>query len=143
MINWRMRRFRKLVGMGCFTLDECKEFSKQAWKGVPYWKQFVQDRQGSLRKAVRMGRASGDSDTQTVTDYIKGVKLIYKGKGWLKRVRGRIKLDVWKMLRDYEDKYRARKPQYESPWQKRQRRMSSEDFHAKAERTMQRQAARG
>lgn len=61
----------------------------------------------------------------------------YESKGWLTAGKFDIIYDAWKMIRDYEHRFRARFPQYESPWEKRTR--SRGNFIAKAERTIARQ----
>jgi len=62
---------------------------------------------------------------------------MYFDSKWRKRTRtGRIVYDTWAMLRDFEDKYRAKHPQYKSPWEKRRKAWKS--FVAKLERTYER-----
>jgi len=55
----------------------------------------------------------------------------YQDKGWVSDG----KPDEWKMYRAWEDKYKLRVPEYESPWQKKPKR---KDFSAMYQNTMAR-----
>lgn len=68
------------------------------------------------------------------------IKELYEDKRWLTAGKTRIIYDPWKMLRAYEDKFKARFPYYTSPWERRAR--TQGDFMAKAERTIARQKGR-
>jgi hypothetical protein len=100
------------------------------YKMVPYLAEALKVRQEMWKKAVEM--------KISVIKWEAQIKELYKVNGWLTKTRtGKIVADPWSMLRDYEDKWRAKYPQYESPWQKRQK--NWRDFLPKAEKTIQKQ----
>jgi len=73
----------------------------------------------------------------TLKQWEDHIKELYKKNGWLTdRIRAGKRYtiaDPWRMLRDYEDRWRARQPEYSSPWEARYRKMK--DFWDKFERT--------
>jgi len=105
---------------------EARPWSKVNWKVCPYLVELFEERKSKAKKAEAQGVTPRQWE-----EYIRG---LYRKNGWLKRDRlGRIIADPWKMFRDYEDRYKQKYPQYESPWQPRGRQWK--DFLRKIERT--------
>ena len=122
----RQHRYQilRLAGMLPF---EARELSRVPFK-VPYMDALIRERHKRYEVALakKMSRA----------EYERQIKTMYFDGKWRKRTRtGRIVYDTWAMLRDFEDKYRAKHPDYESPWEKR--RKAWKDFVGKLERTYQ------
>lgn len=94
---------------------------------------MIEDRVMLLREGIAEGI--------TKAEWLRRVKGLYDKNKWLRAGIERIERDPWKMLRDYGDRWRARQPQYESPWEKRGRRW--QDFQRRVERTIEKQKYRG
>lgn len=125
----RQSRYEQMRKMGLLPF-EARPLSLTVPLNVPYVRSLLMDRANDARAA----RARG----VTRAEFEEKIKGQYKREGWLKKDRqGRIVGDPWKMLRDYEDRFRARNPEYESPWEPRGKKLR--DFIAKLERTRQRQ----
>lgn len=121
----RQSRYALLRNAG-FLPFEARPLSRVP-SNVPYFRQLVMDRANDARAAKARGVTRGQYE-----DKIKGQ---YRREGWLKKDRlGKVVADAWQMLRAFEDRYRARQPEYESPWEPRGRKLK--DFIAKIERTM-------
>jgi hypothetical protein len=100
------------------------------YKMVPYLSELLKERKEMAKTAMRTKTGRTNFEVQ--------IKELYKLNGWVTKTRtGKTVADPWAMLRHWEDKWRARYPQYESPWQKRQK--NWRDFLPKIERTMQKQ----
>lgn len=100
---------------------------------VPYFKEMLRERRAMFKKATAMKIGQVKWERQIIE--------LYKINKWQKLGRtGKILADPWQMLRHYEEKWRDKQPQYESPWQGRQR--TWRDFLPKIERTLQRQERR-
>lgn len=82
----------------------------------------------------------GIAEGITKVEWLRRIKGLYDTNKWLRAGIERIERDPWKMLRDYGDRWRARLPQYESPWEKRGRRW--QDFQQRVERTIEKQRHR-
>jgi len=136
MITRRDQRARLLVKAG-FLPFEVKPFSMIPLT-VPYFKRLVEDR----RKEHEDWLGDLDFGTGDVSRiWLNYILDIYKQNGWYKPVGlGRIILDPYRLLRKYEHGYRAKQPEYESPWEKRSKSMP--DFIAKFNRTLEKQAGR-
>lgn len=130
MIRINRHRFHRLERSGLFLRIEAASLSFVPFN-VPYYKQLIRDRQATFRQAQKEGQTSEQYEQGIIKDYI--------AHGWLRHKRGKDVPDTFKLLRAYEDRYRDRQPQYESPWQKKPRRISSADFQSKVGRTLQRQ----
>lgn len=120
----RQRRYERLRQTGFFPL-EAQVLSKVPFS-VPYMDKLIMERykRYSAAMARKMTRAAWEKQTHD----------IYRENKWIKRTRaGILKYDVWAMLRDFEDRYRAQNPEYESPWQAR--RKAWRDFVTKLEAT--------
>ena len=123
----RQRRYQ-ILRLAGFLPFEARELSRVPFK-VPYMDALVKQRHKRYESALgrKLSRA----------EYERQIKTIYFDSKWRKRTRtGKIKYDVWAMLRDFENKYRAKNPQYESPWEKR--RKAWKDFTKKLEATYSR-----
>jgi hypothetical protein len=101
---------------------------------VPYFKEMLRERRAMFKKAAQMKVTQAKWEEQ--------IKELYKVNRWQKLGRtGKIVADPWQMLRQQEEKWRDKQPQYESPWEGRQR--TWRDFLPKVEKTLQRQLRRG
>ena len=122
----RMIRFSNLRRLQ-FLKFEAFALSKVSPGVTPYFRELMKDRAELAAKAFKMGR--------TVREFESEIKELYKVNNWLKRDRrGHIIADPWKMFRAFEDKFKQRKPEYTSPWMKRQKNLR--DFISKYERTI-------
>lgn len=124
----RQSRYLLLRSAGLLPY-EARPLSKVPLKSTPYMRALVKERQGEYRQAAKAKVGLRGYEAQIKDKYDKA--------GWLTAGKWRIRRDPWKMLRDYEDKWRAKNPQYTSPWEKRWR--DWKGFVDKAERTIARQ----
>lgn len=124
----RQTRYMLLRNSG-FLKGEARPLSKVPLKTTPYMRSLVAERKAEYKKAV--------AAKMSQTAYEDKIKEKYDKNRWLTAGKVRIKRDPWKMLRDYEDRWRARNPQYTSPWEKRWK--TWRGFVKKAERTIARQ----
>ena len=93
----------------------------------PYLRAMLDERKEQGKKAQAMGK--------TLKEFELQIRELYRVNRWLKRNRaGKIVADPWRMLRDFEDKFKAKNPQYTSPWMKRW--VKWRDFLGKIERTI-------
>lgn len=87
---------------------------------TPYLRQMVNNRKSLMRQALKEG--------WTKKRYIQTIKGLYDSKDWkltkeqIQRRGGKLKLgnivaDPWAMVRQVEDEYRRKNPNYVSPWQ--------------------------
>lgn len=89
-------------------------------KTTPYLKHMINDR----REAIEDARQKGRSERQ----FMGNVKNKYRANQWTRKdpITGVIdvtkKEAVWKMFRAYEDEYKQKNKQYNSPWKRRQQR---------------------
>jgi len=120
----REARYAKLFRAG-FLGFEARPLSRIPRK-VPYMPQLIATRASLKARAKREGWSQARYET-----YIKEQ---YRKKGWRKLNRPGTKTvdDPWAMLRDYEDRYKDKHPEYNSPWVKRQKRFR--DFTSKFDR---------
>lgn len=125
----REARYLRLRQFG-FLPFESRPLSWVPTKVCPYLRDMMVDRRDMVRKMVKDGKTR-----KQVEDSIKD---LYRASNWLKKNRvGKIVADPWKMLREFEDKWKVKQPQYTSPWMKRQQ--TWRDFQAKIEKTLKRQ----
>ena len=125
----REARYLKLRQHG-FLRFEARALSKVSTRVCPYLRNMMKERLGLMRESQKLGR--------TLRQYEDSIKELYQTNKWLTRNRvGRIVADPWRMFREQEDKFKAKFPQYTSPWQKRWR--DWRQFQAKIEKTMRRQ----
>lgn len=100
--NYEEIRTRRLIKEGFlpFEIEELKNIPLS----TPYMKSMRRARATMLRNSVK----AGDSK-QT---FISKVERMYVDMGYLHPESN--DFDVWQLLRDYEDRYRARFPDYHS-----------------------------
>ncbi len=97
-------------------------------RNVPYMPQLIATRASLLARARREGWSQ--------IKYNISIKESYRKKGWRKLNRvGKIVNDPWQMLRDYEDRYKDKHPEYTSPWLKKQK--GWRDFTSKFDRGLE------
>lgn len=120
----RQNRYKVLRASG-FLPFEAKELSRVAFR-VPYMDVMIKERYKRYKAALdrKLSRA----------EYERQIKTMYFDSKWRRRTRtGRFKYDPWAMLRDFEHTYRAKFPDYQSPWERR--RKAWRNFVAKLEAT--------
>jgi len=122
----RMQRFANLRRLQ-FMKFEAFALSKVSPAVTPYFREMMRERAEMAAKAFKMGKTEREFEAQ--------IKELYRVNGWVKRNRaGKVIADPWKMFRSFEDKFKAKRPEYTSPWQKRQKNLR--DFIAKYERSI-------
>lgn len=121
----RQHRYQILRDTG-FLPFEAKALSKIPFN-VPYIDAMIKDRYKQVKEA--------GSEKVSQREWERRIKGMYVDRNFTKtdKKTGRITLDPWQMMRDFEFKYKAKHPDYESPWEKR--RKNWKDFMAKIERT--------
>jgi len=125
----REARYLKLRQHG-FLRFEARPLSKVPTRVCPYLRAMMKERLKQMRDSQKMGR--------TLRQYEDSIKELYRTNKWLKKNRvGKIVADPWRMFRDYEDKYKAKFPQYSSPHEKRWK--DWRQALGKIERTIRRQ----
>lgn len=128
----KTRRQDRLVKLRAHSLlpFEARPLSRVPFKVCPYIGYMMRDRWKMFLRAKQLGTTQRQWEAQ--------IKELYRVNGWTKRNRaGIVTADPWKMFRDYEEKFKAKYPEYESPWMKKYR--NWKDFLAKIERTMKAQ----
>ena len=128
MITIRQRRRRHYLEHSGFLLFEADDLCVIPGY-VPYFKRLIRERQSELENWLRAGR--------TMAEWQLHIRAKYVDHKWGKEDAGGFKADPWKLLRAFEEDYRDRNPEYDSPWEKNKRRRL--DFLAKIERTMTKQ----
>ena len=128
----RQQRYTILRKAGWLPF-EARPLSRVPIRTVPYMKGMIKERQDMFRKAKDMGITIDRWRSQIKELYIinKFVRTDWKGK----KVA-----DPWAFLRDYEDRWKAKNPSYESPWEKRRR--TWRGFIERVERTIASQRRR-
>ncbi len=109
----RQRRYDYLITNG-FMPSEAQELSRTTRNGMsaPYFRRMVRSR----RRTVDNLKRSGYSPLK-IKEYLKRQ---YINNNMTKQDSlGRVKADVWKLLRDQEDKSRRQGEEYESAWMKK------------------------
>jgi len=124
----RHERYLKLRQAG-FLPFEARPLSRVP-SYVPYFRAIVKERRDLERKALKMGTKRAAFEGQ--------IRELYRVNGWLKKNKAsKVVADPWAMLRDFQDKFKDKNPQYDSPWEKRQR--NWRDFQSRIEKTLARQ----
>jgi hypothetical protein len=124
----RHSRYEKLRKDG-FLPFEARPLSRVP-SYVPYLKAMARERRDMIKKARALGTTQRQFEAQ--------IKELYQINKWLRKNKaGKTIASPWAMFRDYGDRFRQKHPEYDSPWQKRQRRLR--DFEARIERTLKRQ----
>jgi hypothetical protein len=110
----RQKRYDWLIRAG-FLPSEAQQLSHASTKGIhaPYFIRMVNSRRALLLNAKRYG--------WTNEEYRNTIRKQYVDKGAIKHdTKGRTLIDVWRMLRYYEDKTPIPAGEaYDSPWRKR------------------------
>lgn len=131
---FRVRRHQRyeLLRRAGFLPFEARPLSRIPTTRTPYMGEMIKDRLKMRQKAIveKTGQA----------EWERRIKGLYDENKWLRAGVRRIERDPWKMLRDYEDRWRDKQPEYESPWEKRGRKWK--DFQGEVERTIAKQRAR-
>jgi len=128
----RQQRYTILRNAG-FLPFEARPLSRVPIRTVPYMKGLIRERQDMFRRA--------QVDKVTIVRWRSQIKELYIINKFLKMDReGNPVADPWSFLRDYEDRWRAKNPSYESPWEKRRR--SWRDFLNRIENTIASQRRR-
>jgi len=127
----KTRRHQRYLGLrkSFFLPFEARPLSRVP-SYVPYFKGLIRERRIMVKKAISLGTPARKFEEQ--------VKELYRVNRWQKKNRaGQIVADPWAMLRDFQDKFKDKNPQYDSPWEKRQR--NWRDFQSRIEKTLARQ----
>ena len=106
----RQARYDTLRKAG-FLKFEARDLSRVPFN-IPYMRPLIKQRADQYNKAV--------DDEWTIGQWEKAINKRYHDNQWLD---SKGKPSAWALLRDFEHKYRAKYPQYDSPWQKRKSRM--------------------
>ena len=121
----RQSRYKRLREGG-FCAFESSELSRMPLS-IPYWKAMRKTRKERLVKYLLTEKASRYK-------FEKMIRQEYIDRKWLKRTKaGSVMASPWLMLKDFEARFKAKFPDYESPWEKR--RKAWKDFRAKLEAT--------
>ena len=115
-----------------FMPGEARPLSRVPFKIAPYTKEMFRDRQKMVKKVN--ADMKGASKTAIAKELEARIKKLYDTNRWTSLGKRGIYRDPWKMLRDYEDRWRDKFPQYTSPWQPRRR--DFVNYVGKAERTI-------
>lgn len=122
----RQRRY-EILRAAAMRPFEARAFSRVSFKRTPYIEQIMKDRWAMFMKA----KAEGLTQRQ----WIARVNDLYARNRWYKRNKaGRLVADPWRLFRKYEDEFKAKQPQYESPWVRKQK--DWRNFLANIERYM-------
>lgn len=122
----RQTRYEKLRRNG-FLPFEARPLSRVPRK-TPYLPLMLATRASLKAKARREGWSQRRYETH--------IKEQYRKKGWRKLNRiGKQVDDPWQMLRDYEDRYKSKYPEYNSPWIKKQKKFR--DFTSKFDKGLE------
>lgn len=114
-ISSRQKRYEFLIARGFFPL-EARQLSRVSRGGMkaPYFKRMSNSRKRLYDNAVRYGWSE--------TKYRDYIRQMYIDNGLYNRdILGRIRIDVWQLLRYYEEQTYARGEEYESPWRIKRR----------------------
>lgn len=125
----RQQRYAVLRSAG-FLRFEARPLSRVPIRTVPYMTGLIRERKELYRDAKRQ--------KATIARYEAEIKALYRANKFTKTDwRGKDAGDPWAFLRDYEERYRAKYPAYESPWEKRRR--TWKDFLVRIERQIDEQ----
>lgn len=121
----RATRYNALISTYGFLPSEAKQLSHVSKSGLkaPYTGRLLRSRRALFMNAKRYNW----SDKQ----YRNAIKEQYLSRGCIKQdILGRVRADVWQMVRWYEDRT-PEADEYESPWRKKQQRRSIKKREAK------------
>jgi len=127
----RQTRYENLRKAG-FVGFESRALSRVSPR-VPYMLPLMKERYAEYQRASNRAQKQGLTETEFSKQWLTHIKRRYIAKGW------KHKGDVWgvtvafRMLKDSERTYKYKHPQYDSPWEKRQK--DWRDFIAKIDAT--------
>lgn len=116
----------KIMKAAGFLPFEYRELRKVPFS-VPYMRPLIKARLKQHLAYI----AEGNTEKQ----WHKFIRQEYRNHDWMQNGI----YDVWQMLRDREHRYRARHPDYESPWESKRVKRSSADFERKFGNTIEKQ----
>ena len=110
----RQRRYALVRDSG-FSKPEAAELSKMtmAQLNTPYIKRMIAERSRLYSKAMAAELSEAE--------FHRRMKLKSHAKGHTKQRNGKRVPDIWAQLRDYEDDYKAKHPNWKSPFVKKLR----------------------
>lgn len=127
----RQTRYENLRKAG-FVGFEARALSRVSPR-VPYILPLMKDRFAEYQRATKRAQRQGLTEVEFNKQWLTHIKKRYIMKGWKRRS------DTWgvtagfRMLKDAERVYKYKQPQYESPWEKRQK--DFREFINKIDRT--------
>lgn len=128
----RETRYKVLLDAGC-PKWEARPLSRiPQGKAVPYMKVFIAQRKGEYDRAIKQANKKGLSREAFIKQWGTHIKRRYNAMGWKHRKDRWGATVAFRMLKDVKERYRNRKPSYESPWEKRRKRWK--EFSAKIDR---------
>ena len=122
----RQQRYTILRSAG-FLPFEARPMSRIPIRPVPWMRGMIKEREDMFREAEKLKISATKWRQQIKELYVVNDFITTNKKG--KRIA-----DPWAFVHDFEDRYRARNPAYESPWEKRRR--TWRDFLERIERTI-------
>lgn len=125
MATMRQRRIQYFLNQGFFK-GEAIELSRTSRGGMraPYFQRMIRSRRRLYDNSKRY--------KWTEQEYRDYVKKLYTDRGFVKTdVLGRRRVDVWAMLREFEERARRIGEEYESPWRKRTKRKTEKKREVK------------
>lgn len=127
----RQTRYENLDKIG-FVGFEARALSRVSPR-VPYMLPLMKERYAEYQRAIKRAQRQGLTEFEFRKQWQTHIKRRYIMRGWKR------KSDVWgvtagfRMLKDAERTYKYKHPQYDSPWEKRQKDFRS--FISKLEAT--------
>lgn len=106
----RQRRYRVLREAG-FLPFEAQSLSRVTFQ-TPYFDAMIRSRYRELKTALR--------EDISQAEWRRIIHRRYRDNGWYE-VGDPRKRSPFAMLRDFEEKYRGKNPNYKSPWEKRKK----------------------
>lgn len=120
----RQHRYNRLKEFGFFPF-EARQLCKVPFK-TPYMREGIRERKRALKDAQLEYKERKLRFSKT--EWAEIIKEMYITRNWLKEGRS----DPWQMLRAWEDRYRDKRPEYESPPKHRKPKIKrQEDFVSK------------
>jgi len=115
----RQNRYETLHKAG-FVGFEARAFSRVSPR-VPYMLPLMKVRHEEYQRAMKRAQRQGVSEADFNKQWQTHIKRRYVAKGWKRRS------DIWgvtagfRMLKDAEKAFKYKHPEYDSPWEKRQK----------------------
>lgn len=127
----RQARYENLRKAG-FVNFEARALSRISLK-VPYMLPLMKERYAEYQRAIKRAQKQGITEIGFNKQWLTHIKRQYIMKGWKYRSDSWGVTVAFRMLKAAEKAYRYKHPQYDSPWEKRQK--DFRDFIAKIDRT--------